>query len=287
MQIYREKDFSSLYRSSLTDLMRFPEYETRPRDLSIRENANTVLILENPLSCLYTNQVRSSQKKYIAAELLWYFAGRNDAAFIKKYAKFWESIQNPDGTVNSSYGNLLFAKKNLHGFTQYDWAISSLLKDKDSRQAVMHFNLPKHQYTTNKDFVCTMYAIFQIRENQLNLTVTMRSNDVVWGLPTDIAFFATLQSQALSHLQKVYPDLTLGTYTHIANSFHIYEHHFDVVDRMLAHPFEAEEIPPVNTDILYSTGEQTLDFIFLFENFLNIEKSFNDPLFDWITTNIK
>jgi thymidylate synthase len=284
MQIYREKDFSSLYRSSLMDLMHFPEYETRPRDLSIRENINTVLVLENPLSCLYTNPVRSSQKKYIAAELLWYFAGRNDSAFIKKYAKFWESIQNPDGTVNSSYGNLLFAKKNPHGFTQYDWAIGSLLKDKDSRQAIMHFNSTEHQYSTNKDFVCTMYAIFQIRENRLNLTVSMRSNDVIWGLPTDIAFFATLQSQALSHLKKFYPELMLGTYTHVANSFHIYEHHFDVVDRMLVQPFEAEEIPPVNTDLIFSTGDQTSDFIALFENFLNTS---SDPLFDWILTNIK
>jgi len=287
MRTYRGRDFSSLYYSSLHDLMLSPEYETRPRDLSIRENTNTVLTLENPLSCLYSNAIRSSQKKYIAAELLWYFAGRNDAAFIKRYAKFWESIQNPDGTVNSSYGNLLFSKKNPHGFTQYDWAIASLLKDKDSRQAVMHFNSTEHQYTTNKDFVCTMYAIFQIRKNRLNLTVSMRSNDVIWGLPTDIAFFAILQSQALSHLKRFYPELTLGTYTHIANSFHIYEHHFDVVNRMLTQPFLSEEIPSVHTDLISSRGEQTLDFLRLFESSAQADSSFEDPLFDWIATNLK
>jgi thymidylate synthase len=285
MKLYKEKDFSSLYKASLSDLMLFPEHETRPRDLKIRENINTVLVLEDPLSCLYSNPVRSSQKKYISAELLWYFAGRNDVGFIKKYAKFWESIQNPDGTVNSAYGNLLFSKVSPHGFTQYDWAISCLIKDKDSRQAVMHFNLPEHQYSSNRDFVCTMYAIFQIRNDKLSLTVSMRSNDVILGLPTDIAFFATLQGQALVHLRQIYPDLELGTYTHIANSFHIYEHHFDLASRMLAQDFTAESIPPVTVDLVTKMGKTTPIFDRLFAH--HAVETFEDPLCNWIATNIK
>lgn len=287
MKIYQDKDFSAIYQQSLSDLMQAPEYETRPRDLSIKENTNTTLILENPLSCLYQNPVRSSQKKYIAAELLWYFMGRNDVEFIKKYAKFWESIQNEDGTANSSYGNLLFTKKNRFGLTQYEWAINSLLKDKDSRQAILHFNLPEHQYSTNKDFVCTMYGIFQIRDNRLNFSVFMRSNDVIWGLPTDVAFFAVLQCQALSHLRKTYPDLQLGTYSHLANSFHIYEHHFDVVNRMLGKEFVAEKIPQLDENFICADGKPTAGLSVLFNHIEDDANLFEDPLFKWIITNIK
>jgi hypothetical protein len=45
---------------------------------------------------LYDNQRRGSQLRYISAEFLWYFLGRNDVEFIKKYASFWETIQNED-----------------------------------------------------------------------------------------------------------------------------------------------------------------------------------------------
>ena len=286
MKVYRDQDFSTLYQSSVTDLMRNPEYETQPRDLKIRENTNVALILENPLSCLYSNETRSSQKKYIAAELLWYFMGRNDVEFIKQYAKFWESIQNEDGTVNSSYGNLLFNKKNRFGYTQYFWALRSLIKDKDSRQAVLHFNLPEHQYETNKDFVCTMYGIFQIREDKLNFTVTMRSNDVIWGLPTDIAFFTTLQCQMLSHLRLHYPNLMLGTYTHIANSFHIYEHHFLAVERMLEKEFVPQTIPGLVENFITQDGTPSRHFKSLFNNRHESYESINDSLSRWIIKNL-
>ncbi len=271
---------------SLRDLMDNPEYETQPRDLKIKENTNVCLILDNPLSCLYTNAVRSSQNKYISAELIWYFNARRDVEFISKYAKFWNTIQNEDGSVNSSYGYLLFNKKNRFGFTQYEWALKSLLKDRDSRQAVLHFNLPEHQYETNKDFVCTMYGIFQIRNNKLNLTIHMRSNDVIWGLPTDIAFFAILQSQLLSHLKSSYPNLKLGSYTHIVNSYHIYEHHFDTVNKMLSSEFIQEELPQVKLDLITSTSKTTPNFKILSENFKDGPSLFSDPLYKWIAKNI-
>lgn len=285
---YQHKDFSQIYEALLHDLAYSPEYITKPRDMTIKENCDVSIVLEDPTSCLYTNPVRSSQFKYIAAEFLWYFMGRNDVEWISKYAKFWEHIQNPDGTVNSSYGNLLFTKKNEHGLAQYEWALQSLVKDKDTRQAVLHFNLPVHQSFDNKDFVCTMYGIFQIRDNKLNFTVHMRSNDAILGLPTDIAFFATLQMQMLKHLKETYPTLELGTYTHIANSLHIYERHFDIVEKMLKQPFKAEYIPRVRVDLISEDGQPTSLFKTLFDSEADIINGieFDDNLYSWIQKNL-
>ena len=286
MLTYRFDTFAEAYKDSLTDLITFPEYETRPRGMTIKENCDVALVIDNPLSCLYENTVRSSQLKYIAAELLWYFMGRNDVGYISKFAKFWESIQNDDGTVNSSYGHLLFANPNEHGFMQYEWAVDSLLKDKDSRQAVLHFNLPSHQRDGNKDFVCTMYGIFQIRENKLNFTVSMRSNDVILGLPTDIAFFATLQSQMLFHLVthggEEFRELELGTYTHIANSFHLYERHFDLVDRMIREDFIPHQIPKVREELVSVKGKPSPLFSRLFSTQNDPNEKVGDELMHWI-----
>ena len=290
MLTYRFETFAEAYKKSLFDLVTFPEYETKPRDMAIKENCDVALVIDNPLSCLYENSQRSSQYKYIAAELLWYFMGRNDVEYIAKYAKFWESIQNEDGTVNSSYGHLLFNNPNEHGFTQYEWAFESLRKDKDSRQAVLHFNLPTHQREGNKDFVCTMYGIFQIRDNKLNLTVSMRSNDVILGLPTDIAFFATLQSQMLFHLVMhggdEFKDLKMGSYTHIANSFHVYERHFDLVKRMLDEEFVPKQIPEVREELISAFGKPSPLFNRLFSTQNDRSEIMGDELMAWIKNNL-
>jgi thymidylate synthase len=283
MTHYQAEGFADAYHAILKDLINSPEYITRPRDMLINENCDVSIVLEDPLSCLYYNKTRSSQYKYIAAEFMWYFMGRRDVEWISKYAAFWKSIQNPDGTVNSSYGHLLFANPNEHGTTQYEWALSSLIKDKDSRQAVIHFNLPVHQHSENKDFVCTMYGIFQIRNNKLNFTIHMRSNDAILGLPTDIAFFATLQSQMLNHLREIYPELEMGTYTHFANSLHIYERHFDIVKRILESDFVSENIPSVQTNLINTDASQSPEFLEL----SNDSYFGEDQLFNWIALNIK
>lgn len=287
MVVYQGDTFASVYEELLLDLINNPEYITQPRDMKINEICDVSLVIDKPLSCLYMNPFRSSQFKYIAAEFLWYFMGRNDVEYISKYAKFWESIKNDDGTVNSSYGYLLFNNKNEHGLTQYRWALESLANDKDSRQAVLHFNLPIHQRAGNKDFVCTMYGIFQIRDNRLNFTVSMRSNDVILGLPTDVAFFVTLQSQMLSHLRNHagYPELELGRYTHIANSSHIYERHFEIANKMITKKFESIDIPQVNLDLINIDGTPTYNFKALFDN-QDESLDLNDDLYNWIINNI-
>lgn len=287
MLIIKAHTFASVYEELLTKLMSSPEYVTQPRDMKINEICDVALVIENPLSCLYTNYARSSQFKYIAAEFLWYFMGRNDIEYISKFAKFWKSIKNDDDTVNSSYGYLLFNNKNEHGVTQYQWALESLAQDKDSRQAVLHFNLPTHQRSGNKDFVCTMYGIFQIRDNRLNFTVSMRSNDVILGLPTDIAFFSILQSQMLSHLKSHagYPELEMGTYTHIANSSHIYERHFEIANKMITSQFHPIRIPEVQLDLIKIDGSPMSQFNTLFKS-QDEPVQLTDPLYDWILQNV-
>jgi thymidylate synthase len=265
MLVFKGKTFAQAYELSLKVLMTDGK-TNHARGTTSKEFLDACLIIEDPSQCLYHNEVRGSQLKYIAAEFLWYFLGRNDVGYIAKHAKFWNQIQNEDGTVNSAYGNLLFTKKNHEGLSQYQWAINSLVSDKNTRQAVLHFNTPIHQYENNKDFVCTMYANVHIREDKLHMSVFMRSNDAIWGTPTDVAFFCALQLQMLAHLKQVYPELQLGQYSHIANSYHIYDRHYELVESMLKNHFSPIELPPVKTDLIDSIGKPTEELITLFKS---------------------
>ncbi len=247
MHSYKSKTFADAYKKVLFDLRWDPDYSSSPRGMKINELYNTVIEITDPTNNAYKNERRSSQLDYIKAEFEWYFSGSNTIEMISKHAKMWKSLLNPDGkTVNSAYGNLIFKEKTPAGISEYEWAIESLKKDKDTRQAIMHFNKPKHLFWENKDQVCTMEGTFAIRDNKLMLTVVMRSNDAILGLPTDIAFFTTLQMQALSHLKKYYPELELGTYTHVVHSLHVYERHFDLVTEMLCKEFENDKIEFTN-----------------------------------------
>jgi thymidylate synthase len=253
MIVFNAKSFADCYKASLAYLSEHGA-QNSARGIQSKELLDVALEISDPTQCLYLNEARGSQKKYIAAELLWYYTGRSDVQFISKWAKFWESIQNPDGTANSAYGNLIFNVKNRHGFSQYQWAMQSLLNDKNTRQAVMHFNMPTHQYANNKDFVCTMYANCHIRNNKLYMSVFMRSNDAVWGTPTDVAFFCSLQMQMHAHLKEFYPELELGTYTHIANSYHVYDRHYELINRMLTSDFTAVSLPAIGSDLVDIDG---------------------------------
>jgi thymidylate synthase len=294
MKIYSKDTFAEAYRELLAELMGPEGKKSDPRSNSTKEMIDVCIEIKNPLNCLYFNEIRSSQKKYIAAEFIWYFLGRNDAEFISKYAKFWKTIQNSDGTVNSAYGNLIFREENEHCYNEYTWALKSLQNDRNSRQSVMHFNKPSHQWNGNKDFVCTMYASFLIRNNKLRMSVKMRSNDVILGMPTDIAFFTVLQQQMLSHLrQTTYPDLELGTYSHVVDSMHIYEKDFEKALDMLHYSFENRAMPILSEDLIDYTGSplNILKKLELMSDFkrgdcFDLLQTHPDDLIVWIYENI-
>jgi len=261
-----EKDlFADAYADWLYDILYNYEYETAPRGKKIREISNMCMIIGDPSYELFKNGVRNIPLHYLAGELIWYFSGRNDVEFIKNYSKFWEHIKNPDGkTVNSAYGNLLFVEQP----NQWYWAKNSLIKDKDTRQAILHFNKPQHQFEGNKDFVCTMYGKFDIRNDYLNFYIAMRSSDAIRGITFDIPFFILLQKAMLLELKETYPELKLGTFTFFTNSAHIYEEHFTLVEQMLDKPFVEDKIPefsesPILHPALYNIENYNGDDEFL------------------------
>ena len=239
--------FADVYESLLNDVYNHYEYETAPRGMNIREITNCALVIRNPYSNLFKNDVRNLPLKYLKKELALYLSGRNDVDGFGNASKFWKKIANDDGTVNSAYGNLIFKMTDTpEGKTQWEWMIESLIKDKDSRQAIMHFNQPVHQYSGVKDFPCTLEMTFHIRNDKLNATTTMRSNDVIKGTTFDVPFFTLLQQMALDVLRhKAYPELQMGSYTHIAHSMHLYESDFELVGNMLKNSFIPDAMPRI------------------------------------------
>jgi thymidylate synthase len=198
-----------------------------PRGLKVKESILSSFIID-PASSIANFENRKFNWKYLAGELAWYLKKDRDVDFIGNFSGFWSTLTNPDSNeINSNYGSLVFNKE------QFGWVIDSLVADKYSRQAIMFFNQPKFQFKENKDFVCTMYSNFFIRDNKLNMKVQMRSNDIFYGLTFDAPFFAFLMQSVHIKLLETYPDLELGQYYHFADNLHYYERHFDLAGKIV------------------------------------------------------
>jgi thymidylate synthase len=208
--------------------------ESQPRDLKVRE----VLLADfqiDPNFPIADFPDRKFNWKYLAGELAWYLHRDSNIDYINDYSKFWGGLTNPNtNEVNSNYGNLVINNE------QFSWVIESLKSDPSSRQAIMFFNQPKFQFEGNKDFVCTMYSNFFIRNNTLMMKVQMRSNDIFYGLTFDAPFFSFLLQSVYHILLKDMPELKLGYYFHYADNLHFYERHFELAESMAKYEPETD-----------------------------------------------
>lgn len=216
--------FNSEFKEIIYDIEEYGDV-SQPRDMKVKELTVTTRNFD-PKETFADFTDRKFNFKYFAGELAWYLKKDRDVDYIGNFSNFWSYITNP-GTneINSNYGSLLFGE-------QLQWALDSLKADKNTRQAIAFLNQPKYQFEGNKDFVCTMYLNFFIRNNKLNMKVQMRSNDIFYGLTFDAPFFSFVMQHMRLWLLDTYPDLELGTYFHAADNIHFYERHFDLVEKI-------------------------------------------------------
>ncbi|WP_217895917.1 thymidylate synthase [Bacillus thuringiensis] len=166
-------------------------------------------ILTNPRNRIHC--LRKGAIQYLCRELLAYFKGSLKASDgLAQASKFWMTLVDEDGKINSNYGYYVF-HENVEGVNnQYGWVIKRLLSNPDSRRAIININQNYHKSDT-KDFPCTVAMQFFIKNNCLNCEVVSRSTDVITGLPYDMGFFSFIHELVFQDLvEQKYSNLQLG-----------------------------------------------------------------------------
>lgn len=211
--------------------------EYSPRGFKTLEIENYVFELDPIKDKLCSFKERKISLKYLFAEYFWFLSGDRDNEMIEQYAPFWKTVKNKQSPFyNSNYGYYFFIEK------QYDYVIETLLRDQDSRQATILLNRKEVMMSDATDKICTNSISFRIRDGKLNMSVTMRSNDLIFGTTVDVFQFGLLYEMIYNELKNFYSWLEVGVYNHKADSFHIYERHFKMLD-----------------DIVNSNGENWID----------------------------
>lgn len=178
---------------------------------------------------------KSTNTKYVKKEKAWYDSHDLSINGWVDDVKIWVDCASKDKkrTINSNYGYLVYDKGNG---SQFNNCLNTLKNHKESRQALIIYNRPsiyKDAVANGKrDFICTLFQHFFIRNNKLICLTTMRSNDAVFGFLNDLPWFFSVYRDMYRKLKRKYPDLKVGYLDFTPNSFHVYERHFQMLKNM-------------------------------------------------------
>lgn len=210
-------NYKTIAADSVDELVRNGVYHILAEGESISSRAGDAqqaygvnYLLRHPLNRLHTT--RQGAIRYLAREFVAYFKGSLKAEDgLAKASKFWMSLTDDDGNVNSNYGYYVFYEP-VEGYgNQYNWAKHVLMANRDSRRAIININQNYHKSDT-KDFPCTVGIQFYIKNNALYCETTSRSTDVITGLPYDMGFFSFIHELLWKDLcQSGMNGLGLGT----------------------------------------------------------------------------
>lgn len=232
--------------------------ETERRGSKVREFWGPALIeIRDPTANILLLNGRNNDPWVSMCELPWLLAGRNDIAWLLPYLPRAADFSDNGRTWRAGYGPRLRNWDGGHPGTSFDQlqrVVDLLEQNPDTRQAVIslwdpladlapHYHVdgnmhdrdlnhrwtqPGDKDTRFKDYPCTNWLHFQVVDNALDLTVVMRSNDLFWGFSGVNVFNFTMLQQLVAASLGVEE----GTYRHMASNLHVYERHFEAVERV-------------------------------------------------------
>jgi len=214
------------------------------------------------------------------AETIWVLGGRNDVEYLEFYLPRAKDFSD-DGLVwRGGYGPRI---RNWQGKVDQVKEVIRLFKeDRNTRRAVIAIFDPVQDFCETKDEPCNILLTFLIRENKLHATITLRSNDAIWGFSGINAFeWSTLMELIASQVNA-----EVGTLTFMVGSFHLYEPHWSRAETILNKPLKKCPQDFGLEDASFTS--ESLDKIDIsLHNFFSLEEGMRQGYIDNIALKIK
>jgi len=251
--------FDKLYQDLISEIMSsgVEEYNQRTKlktriITGVHFNLN---VTDFPLLTL-----RKMPLKLFVAEQIWYLQGDKDLSFFQNFSKIWDDFKEDNNTVSSAYG---YRWRQFFERDQIQSLLSMLTKDPSSRQGVVLTWDANHDGLDGppkKNVPCVPMWVANIVGGKLNFHVIFRSNDVMLGLPHDVAGFALLQ-----HILAQKLNVELGMLHYTVSHAHIYENHYPNAQELLRRGHEHAgiklKLPANSYDRALSKEEQIVSEI--------------------------
>lgn len=176
-----------------------------------------------PQQRILFNDLRNHNSIFAWAEALWMLAGRDDLAFLVPMNKGMEKYSDDGSTVRgSAYGKRW---RGWFGHDQLERVIERLRANKEDRRLVLqHWDAHTDNTIDSKDVPCNTVVYPYVRPSNnhagyaLDLTVSCRSNDIVFGAyGSNAVHFSILQEVIAAAI-----GVPVGEYYQVSNSLHAY-----------------------------------------------------------------
>lgn len=158
---------------------------------------------------------------FAVVEVIGILNGRRDSAYLNFFNPRLPKYAGTGAEYYGAYGHRL---RNSLGFDQLERASNALRANGDGRQIVLQIWDARLDFPSDggapvaNDIPCNICSMLKVRNGRLEWSQIMRSNDIFLGLPHNFIQFMTLQ-EVLAGWIGIEP----GTYTHFADSLHLYE----------------------------------------------------------------
>lgn len=184
-----------------------------------------VLKFDTPVATMYqrpTERVmfwpqRDANPFFHLFESLWMLAGRRDVEYVAQFVERMRSYSDDGEVFWGAYG---YRWRHWFDKDQIQMIIEGFRKDPNDRRLVLsmwdgHNDLGRQ----GKDLPCNLQALFSINAlGSLDMTVTNRSNDIVWGAyGANAVHFSVLQEYIATAL-----GIPVGRYWQMSANFHAY-----------------------------------------------------------------
>lgn len=179
-----------------------------------------------PQKCVIQSPLRNANPFFHHMEALWMLAGRNDLLFLTHYVKKMAEFSDDGETLWGAYG---YRWRYFFGHDQLPTIADELRINPNTRRCVLSmWNAWDHDgegisdmykaTSGGRDVPCNTQAYFKVRDGHLDMTVTNRSNDVLWGMfgANMVHFSYLLQYMAMQ------TDLPIGSYRQFSDNAHLY-----------------------------------------------------------------
>lgn len=189
------------------------------------ELLHVLLSVNNSKEKWISNRIPTMSISFALAELIWILNGSDTAEIINYWNPSLCKYAGHNNIYNGAYG---YRIRYNFGIDQLEKAFNILHNKPESRQTVILIWDPKRDLPqddgspSNADIPCNICSMIKIRNNKLEWTQIMRSNDVFLGLPYNFIQFTSMQEILAGWLR-----IDAGNYTHYSDSLHLYVHDFN------------------------------------------------------------
>ncbi|MET9711686.1 thymidylate synthase [Nocardiopsis alba] len=259
-----------------------------------REVLSSLTKIERPQERFLVLPGRNNNVFAQIAETAWVLAGRDDLEFLSHYLPRAADFSDDGKTWRAAYGPRI--RRWGGEVDQVAQVVERLREDPYTKRAVISIFDPGSDFGETKDVPCNNWLQFIQRGGRLDLHVTVRANDAIWGF-SGINFF---EWSVLHEIVARSLGWEVGALSWFVGTFHVYSRHYTLAGRLrslegIRSPYEEG----VSTTGISTTVER-LDGVLVrlfeaeeharagrFDDAERVEREISDPFFRYSATMLR